>query len=85
MVQRGARPTRRASEPYRYRGVCSSYREFFMQIAIERIFRSLSFRPFGLSADNQQPERSRDEATTLAVRLLQNYQTQLVGQSCRPN
>lgn len=49
-----------------------------MQAAIDRVFRSLSFKPLAGFSHEAQPEVSRGEAEALAERLLENFKGQLV-------
>lgn len=49
-----------------------------MQAAMNRVFRSLSFKPAAGFADNTQPDVQRDDAEALAKRLLDNFKGQLL-------
>jgi hypothetical protein len=46
-----------------------------MQTAIERVFRNFSFRATVPHADDRHADLSRDEAVSMAARLLENYKT----------
>jgi hypothetical protein len=56
---------------------CNSYRELFMQAAIGRILRSFSSKAVIAPIEERPIEMSRDDAFSLAVRLLDNYKAQL--------